>query len=163
MPADLELADRLARQLFRLIRAVERTKAQAAAARGDGLERASFGLLAELVDHGPRRATALAEAVYADASTVSRQVGQLVGLGYVRREADPDDGRATRLAATDEGRAHVAAGRERRNRWMAGVLRDWDAADAERLVALLDRFNDDFENHRPLIVEPARARQESTA
>ncbi len=163
MRPDPELADQLARQLFRLIRTVERTKAQAAAARGDGIERASFGLLVELAENGPRRTTALAEAVLADPSTVSRQVGQLVQLGYVERQADPEDGRASRLAATERGLAHLAEGRARRNQMLATVLADWTRDDAARLIELMDRFIDDFEDHRPQLLadEHARARQET--
>lgn len=164
MGHDVELAERLARQLFRLIRTVERTKAQAAAARGDNLERASFGLLVELVDRGPRRTTALADAVFADPSTVSRQVTQLVQLGYVERQPDPEDGRASRLAATELGRAHLAEGRRRRNEMLAGVLAGWSAKDREQLVRLMERLNDDFENYRPLLLgcEPQRTRQETS-
>lgn len=159
----LELADRLARQLFRLIKTLERTKAQAAAARGEKLERACFGLLIELADRGPRRMTALADAVLTDPSTVSRQVAQLVDLGYVERQPDPDDGRASRLAATELGLAHLAQGRDRRNRMIDAVLADWTTEDREHLVRLIERFNDDFETHRPLMlaVEPARTRQET--
>ncbi|MGH3993071.1 MAG: MarR family winged helix-turn-helix transcriptional regulator [Pseudonocardiaceae bacterium] len=163
MDRDLELADRLAGQLFRLIRTVERTKAQAAAAQGGSLERACFGLLVELADRGPKRMTALAEAVLADPSTVSRQVAQLVDLGYVERQADPEDGRASRLAATERGLAKLAEGRRRRNRMFADVLADWTAEDRERLVHLLQRLNDDFETHRPRLLAHATAAGQETA
>lgn len=146
---DLEAAERLAAQLFRLVRLVERTKAQAAAANpSEHLERATFGLLAQLVDCGPRRTTALAEAVYTDASTVSRQVNQLVRLGLVERQADPGDGRATLLAATERGRACLVRAREQRNQRVAALVADWSPADREQLTALLDRFNTAFEHHR---------------
>ena len=163
MDHDIELADRLARQLFRLIRTIERTKAQAAAAHGGKLERACFGLLVELADKGPQRMTTLAEAVFTDPSTVSRQVGQLVELGYVERQPDPEDGRASRLAATDAGLAHLAEGRRRRNQIFAAVLSDWSVADRERLVRLMERLNDDFEAHRPRLLagELARTGQEN--
>jgi DNA-binding MarR family transcriptional regulator len=160
---DIELADRLARQLFRLIRTIERTKAQAAAAHGGKPERACFGLLVELADKGPRRMTALADAVLTDPSTVSRQVAQLVEQGYVERQPDPEDGRASQLAATEAGLAHLAEGRRRRNRLFAAVLADWSVADREQLVRLMERLNDDFETHLPrlLAAELARAGQEN--
>lgn len=148
----LHVADELGTQLFRLIRTVERTRAQLAAVRPDAIERACVALLIELVEHGPRRTTALAEAVFADASTVSRQVGQLVRLGYVERTADPDDGRASLLAATDRGRAHLVEARARRNEWLATVLAGWSREDTTRLVELMDRLNDGFEEHRPRLL-----------
>lgn len=152
---DLDQAERLGRQLFRLIRTVERTKAQAAAAHGGTLERACMGLLVELADRGPRRTTALAEAVLTDLSTVSRQVAQLVELGYVERQADPEDGRACRLAATEHGMAHLAQVRQRRNRMLAAVLADWSSEDRDLLVRLMERLNDDFETHRPRLLAVA--------
>jgi len=147
--AELDAAGRLAGQLFRLVRLVERSKAQAAADRpGPHLERATFGLLCQLVDQGPMRTTALAEAVYCDASTVSRQVQQLVGLGLVERQADPADGRATLLAASRKGRGCLAKARVHRDRRIAELIVDWSPTDRERLIELLDRFNTAFETHR---------------
>lgn len=163
MGTEPDLADELARQLYRLVRTLERTKAQAAALRGDQLERACFGLLVELGDRGPRRLTALAEAVQADPSTVSRQVAQLVELGYVAREPDPGDGRASQLAATALGCEQLAQGRRRRNQVLEAVLAGWSVADRERLNSLLERLNDCFESYRPqpLAGMPQRAGQES--
>jgi len=160
---DHELADRLASQLFRLIRTLERTKAQAAALRGGQLERACFGLLVELGDRGPRRMTVLADAVQADPSTVSRQVAQLVDFGYVERQPDPEDGRASRLAATERGLEHLAEGRRRRNQLMDRVLTGWSVSDREQLVRFLERLNDGFDSYRPqpLGTEPARAGREN--
>jgi DNA-binding MarR family transcriptional regulator len=43
-----------------------------------------------------------------DPSTLSRAVDQLEAQGLVRRAADPDDARASRIHATDEGRAAFA-------------------------------------------------------
>ena len=54
-------------------------------------------LLVKFVRTGRQRASALAELVGADPSTVSRQVASLVKAGFVDREADPDDGRACLL------------------------------------------------------------------
>jgi DNA-binding MarR family transcriptional regulator len=148
---DLEAGERLARQLFRLVRLIERSKAQATHHDREGeqqLERATFGLLVQLVDHGPMRTSALAEAVYSDVSTVSRQVNQLVAAGLVERQADPGDGRATLLAATEPGKACLTRARERRNERVAALVADWPQADREQLVTLLDRFNTAFESTR---------------
>lgn len=155
--ADLELAGRLARQVFRLIRNMDRIKAQAAALRGDKIERACIGLLVELADRGPMRTTELANAVLADPSTVSRQVAQLIDLGYVERQPDPKDGRASHLAATEEGLARLADGWRRGNQMFEHVLADWMVADRQQLVDLIERLNDTLETHRP----QARAEQET--
>jgi len=145
---DIEPAERLAEQLFRLVRLVERHKEHAAASHGEHLERPVYGLLVQLVDQGPKRTTALAEAVYCDVSTVSRQVNQLVQLGLIERQADPADGRASLLVATGKGRTCLAKTRSRRNQRVAELVEGWPVADLDQLAALLDRFNTAIETHR---------------
>ena len=119
---ELHTADEIGSQLVRLVRLLERVQAQYQAEHPDAVERAAYHLLAHLVQDGPRRASALAEAVHSDPSTVSRQVAGLVQLGYVERTADPEDGRATLLAATDEGRRVFEENRQARNRSLAELL-----------------------------------------
>ena len=142
---ELAIADAVGTSVSRLLRLVERVKVQHQAAHPDAIERATYQLLVHLVKDGPQRAVALAEAVCSDQSTISRQVAQLVKLGYVERTADPDDGRATLLAATAEGRRVFAENRRRRSEWIAGMLADWSDADRKSLAELLDRFTAEFE------------------
>ena len=143
--AEWVTSDRIGHELIRLIRLIERGKV--AKAKDDGVERAAYVLLARLVIEGPHRSNALAEAVHSDPSTVSRQIATLVRIGYVERRPDPADGRACLLAATDEGHRVFAANRDLRNRRISAVTGDWDEADRERLVELLDRFTTALENH----------------
>jgi DNA-binding MarR family transcriptional regulator len=138
-------SDRIGLQLIRLIRLIERQRV--IKAKQEGVERAAYVLLARLVIEGPHRSNALAEAVHSDPSTVSRQIAALVKIGYVERRPDPADGRACLLAATDEGHRVFAANRDLRNRWISDVTSDWDDADRERLVELMDRFTTALENH----------------
>ena len=44
--------------------------------------------------------------IVAEQSTLSRALDQLGADGYIRREADPTDSRATRVFITEAGRAH---------------------------------------------------------
>lgn len=57
-----------------------------------------------LVERGPSRSQALAEALRLDKSTTTRVVDALVRKGYVERLPDPDDARAVSLRVTAEGR-----------------------------------------------------------
>ena len=111
------------------MRLLERTRAQYQAENPDAVERATYLLLVHLVKDGPRRAGALAEAVHSDPSTISRQIGHLVKLGYVERTADPEDGRATLLAATAEGRRVFEENRRLRNERFSQILASWSDAD----------------------------------
>jgi len=146
---DHVVSGQLGDELVRLVKVMERAAAQVAARRGDGVDKAAFSVLYRLVYDGPQRSGALAESLFADPSTISRHVAQLVGLGYVHREADPDDGRATVLAATPSGTACAHANRRRRNDAMATVVADWSTQDRSTLTTLLARFTTDLEHHRP--------------
>ncbi|GAA1839422.1 MarR family transcriptional regulator [Pseudonocardia ailaonensis] len=129
-------ADELGSQLVRLIRLVDRAQAD----HPDAVERSAYLLLVHLVKDGPRRPSALAEAVHSDPSTVSRQVAQLVKLGYVTRTPDPEDGRASLFAATDEGRRVFEENRRHRTERIRSMLADWQPDERTALVRLLGRF-----------------------
>ncbi len=60
--------------------------------------------LEALVERGPSRSQALAEALLLDKSTTTRVVDALVRKGYVERQPDPDDARALALKVTATGR-----------------------------------------------------------
>ena len=148
---DTDTADAVGTQLIRLVRLIERGQAQYQADHPDAVERATYHLLVHLVKDGPRRAGALADAVHSDPSTISRQIGHLVKLGYVERTADPEDRRATLLVATEEGRRIFEHNRRLRNESIAGMLANWTAEDRVVLCELLGRFTDDFESSTTLV------------
>jgi DNA-binding MarR family transcriptional regulator len=142
---DLALADEVGVQLIRLVRLMDRRQAQYQAEHPDAVERATYYLLVHLVKGGPQRAGTLAETVHSDPSTISRQVGHLVRLGLVERMADPEDGRATLLTATDEGRRVFEENRRMRIERFAEMLADWPVDDRRKLAELLGRFTSAFE------------------
>lgn len=142
---ELAVADEVSKQLIRLVRLIERGRTQYHADHPDTVERATYHLLVHLVKDGPRRAGALAEAVFSDPSTISRQVHHLVKLGYVERRADPVDGRATLLAATEEGSRVFEENRRLRTEMFASMLSGWSGDDRATLAAVLSRFTDEFE------------------
>lgn len=147
--AELDTADDLGRELVRLMRAMGRAKSQITRAGPDGLERAAYGLLFCLVHDGPQRTSQLAENLHTEISTVSRQASALVGHGLVARQADPDDGRATLLAPTEEGVRVFEENRKQRNQWLADITADWPAGEREQLTALLDRLTSRIETFQP--------------
>ena len=146
-PDELETADAVGIELIRLVKLLERKHAHYRAENPDAVERPTYLLLVHLVKDGPQRAGTLAEAVHSDPSTVSRQIAQLVRLGLVERTADPQDGRATLLAATAEGHRVLEENRRTRTERIATLLAGWDPADRHRFAELLGRFTSDFETH----------------
>jgi DNA-binding MarR family transcriptional regulator len=143
----------LSAEVVRLMRASHGLRAQLHAAKPDGIEWAGSMLLSHLCKDGPQRSSALAAAVCVDPSTVSRQIGDLVDLGLVERRADPRDGRATLLAATDAGQARYQQLHERRDRAFALMLADWSDQDVSALVDLLRRLNDTLIDSRASLLE----------
>ena len=135
---------RLADELLRFVRLGARAKGMLSA--GDlGAEFSALMLLFPLRHLGPLRVTDLAEVKGADPSTISRQAAQLVKAGLARREADQADGRATRLAITDEGRAACARLHEARHALLSEALSDWPAERVHAFAGLFEQFNSSVE------------------
>lgn len=124
----------------RLIQSLRNSVAERASV-GD---RASHLLLLPLHKSGPLRVGELAAMVHVDASTVSRHVTELLRLGLVRREADPADGRASRLVITPAGERTSADINTRRVAFHAGLLAQWSDDHVDALATLLGRYNDDL-------------------
>ena len=139
-------------EIFHLTRSMHVLKNNLVATGSDGVPWSTYMLLFHLIAGGPRRARALAEVACTDPSTVSRQVDWLVRMGLVERQADPSDGRATLLVATEAGVATQQRMRTGRDRMMAGVLRDWSDDDVRQLTALLGRLNADLSEQLPEIL-----------
>ncbi|MFP5347959.1 MAG: MarR family winged helix-turn-helix transcriptional regulator [Actinomycetes bacterium] len=148
-------------QVQLLTRTMHVLRNQVAAAGGDDLPWSTYMLLFHLVSGGPRRASALAEVACIDPSTVSRQVSDLVRLGLVERRADPDDGRATVLVATERGVETQQRMRRGRDRMMARVLQSWSDKDVDQLTGALRRFNADLTAELPGIVASLQRRTAS--
>jgi DNA-binding MarR family transcriptional regulator len=139
---------RLADQLMRFVLVVKRGTARFGGPNREGIEYPAYGLLARLVIDGPRRMTALAEAVYSDTSTVSRQTSALIRHGLIERRPDPQDGRASILAPTADGLRRFHDNRMRHNENMARMLAGWSEEEIHQLAVLLARLNTDIEAHQ---------------
>ena len=142
---DAEAASgRLADELVRFARLGARAKGMLHV-RDFGAEFSALMLLFPLRHLGPLRVTDLAEVKGADPSTISRQAAQLVKAGLARREADPADGRASRLAVTPAGLAACQQVHEARNALISQALRDWPAERVRAFTDLFHEFNSSVE------------------
>ena len=148
----------LADELMRFARLV--TRARSMLNVGDlGAEFSALMLLFPLRFRGPLRATDLAEIKQADPSTISRQVAQLVKAGLARREADPVDGRASRLAITEAGLVACERLQEARQAWLREVLGEWPADQVAAFAGLFEQFNSSVEAQ--LRTDPAATPREN--
>lgn len=139
---DIETARDLGAALSRLLRGVAHLKATMSG------EWSAFAVLTRLIEEGPQRSSALADAMHVDPSRMSRLVAHLIDNHYLARRADPADGRASILAITPAGRrAHQRMQRTSDER-LARTLADWPAHDRRQLATLLDRLATDLTTHK---------------
>ncbi|MFK4389791.1 MarR family transcriptional regulator [Bacillus sp. AFS026049] len=98
---ELELA--LGEQLNSLISEAHALNVRTAATFDTTLQPAAFLIVRWLFSHGPTNASTLAESTAMDRSSISRLIGQLIGLGYVKSEPHPKDRRGVMLSLTELG------------------------------------------------------------
>lgn len=87
--------------LHRLVRLLRRARPE------PGMRPTQLIVLAALHQYGPSRVGVLAELAACTQPTVTAAVRQLEAARLVRREPDPADGRATRVALTAQGGAEL--------------------------------------------------------
>ncbi|WP_232234578.1 MarR family winged helix-turn-helix transcriptional regulator [Actinoplanes sp. N902-109] len=137
---------RLADEVLRFVRLGARAKGMLNTA-DLGADFSALTLLFPLWRHGPLRVTDLADLKGADPSTISRQAAQLVKAGLARREADPADGRASRLAVTEAGMAACVRLDEARHASLSQVLAAWPEERVSAFADYFEEFNSSVEAH----------------
>lgn len=90
----------------------------------------------------PLSVSEIGDAIGVDQPRASRLVQQAVELELVRREADPDDARRTRIALTDAGRAFAQGVRGERRAALGGALSAFTDAERVELARLLGKLAD---------------------
>lgn len=131
----------LEREVGILIRRIKRVIGERAQAVHEDLQPSSYLMLSWLVDEGPVRASAMVESFNIDKGAISRQLQHLGDLGLVDRTPDPDDGRATLVAASADGVRRLAAVVAGRRKLLDERLSDWDHDELDAFVTQLGRYN----------------------
>jgi len=127
-----------------LARTFTRARARLMAKAQHDVEWSSHVILKALSLEGPMRASELAERIDSDPSTVSRQVAALVKDGFIERQSDPEDGRASLLVPTPKADVVLSEHNDIRLNHFDHMLSDWNERDLRRFAALLRRFTHDF-------------------
>ncbi|KAA1424648.1 MarR family transcriptional regulator [Mumia zhuanghuii] len=99
-----------------------------------GLSLTAVGTLATLERSGPTRLTRLATVEGVTQPAMTQLVTRLEKTGLVRRESDPEDGRAVLVAITDDGSAWLAHRRTLRAELLGELLADLSPADQQALA-----------------------------
>lgn len=142
---DIELVEHSLSTIFRLSRNFRFQEAVHQRA-GFAVDRASYGLLARVGDLQPVRLSDLAHVLGVDVSTTSRQVASLEHRGLLIRDADPDDGRAVRLALTTDGVSYLQQLSAAWHEIVADALIDWLPSEIDRFAQLFERFVDNLDS-----------------
>jgi DNA-binding MarR family transcriptional regulator len=104
------------------------------------LPHAAMRLLGRLDELGPTRISELAKADRCSQPTMSTLVQRQEESGWVRREPDPGDSRASLISLTDAGRAELTRARTEAGEALAARLRqlpDEDIATLEAAVTVM--------------------------
>lgn len=99
------------------------------------LPHAAMRLLGRLDELGPTRISELAKADRCSQPTMSNLVQRQEDQGWVRREPDPADSRASLISLTDAGYAELQRAREEAGAAVAARLRQLPATDLATLEA----------------------------
>jgi DNA-binding MarR family transcriptional regulator len=105
------------------------------------VDRAGYLALRTLDAMGPTCINALAQALHLDASTATRQIGVLESGGFVRRQADPSDGRSSMIVPTAEGRRAMQKVEHGRREAIETVLEGWDESERTDLARVMVKLN----------------------
>ncbi|EYT54904.1 MarR family transcriptional regulator [Leucobacter sp. UCD-THU] len=112
---------------------------------GVGYSLVAWRVLADLEQTGSARVSELAQQQRVAQPSMTGLVQRLEHEGWVDRSPDPDDGRASRVAITEAGRAaldeyrRIAADRVRPH---LGELSDFDRATLARAVELMQQLSE---------------------
>lgn len=131
-PAAADVADQLHSAAIHLLRWLRRVDGPS------GISGPRLSALSVIVAAGPITLGDLAAAEQVRPPTITRLVTALEAEGLVTREADPHDGRITRVRATARGQAMLAAGRARR---VATLARELAALSPEERAGLAATAN----------------------
>lgn len=125
--------------LHRLLRSLGR------AARDRTLQPTQLIVLVQLIEQGPSRIGVVADSVPCSQPTATAAAACLESAGLVRREPDPTDGRATRIAITEAGLRALRSVAHSEAEALAVRLGSLPSQDAHRVLAvghLLGRLAD---------------------
>ncbi|WP_285724946.1 MarR family winged helix-turn-helix transcriptional regulator [Psychromicrobium xiongbiense] len=139
---DQTLVD-LVNEVFRLFRTLKSISHEPQA---ESPRLAHIGILGLLGQLGECRATELAERIGVGPSALSRQLADMDEQGLVRRRPDPDDGRASLIALSDDGSRVLGEVLAQRAGRMRERLSGWDEEEAQQALNALSRMADALRN-----------------
>lgn len=142
----LDALRRVEHEVATLMRRARRAVADRARLVHPDLQPVGYLVLVQVDEDGPVRGSAVCETLQLDKGAVSRTLQHLIELGLVDRTPDPDDGRATLVSVSAEGRRRVRGVDAERREMLARRFDGWDERDLEGVADALHRYNGSFES-----------------
>jgi DNA-binding MarR family transcriptional regulator len=105
---------------------------------------------------GQCRQNELASDLCISQSALSRHVTDLVNAGFITRNPDPGDGRATQVLTTDAGRELLKRTRAARAESLQSVLADWEDVDAQAAGDAFRKLRGSLTRHAHRADRPAQ-------
>jgi DNA-binding MarR family transcriptional regulator len=103
-----------------------------------------YRILGTVVREGALQQGHIAERLELDKAVASRTIKHLEDLGLVERAADPSDGRAFLVTASELGRSRYDATSDRERAVLQARLTEWGVEDLHRFSDLLGRLMDEL-------------------
>lgn len=136
-----QAVQRIEQELGVLIRRARRAIRERAREVHPDLQASTYIMLGYVREHGPLRPMAMCASFDLDKGSISRQVQHLLDLGLLDRTPDPDDGRATLIRLSDEGRRRMDDVAAHRRKLLDERLGEWSGDDLAGFAAELARYN----------------------
>ena len=133
---DIETASRLRGVISRLARQFN------TAATDEGLTPTQASILGLIGRRGPLRLADLAEIEGLNPTMLSRVIGRLDELGYIKKSPDPTDLRATRVTVTGEGRQLFLRIRALRTEVVSDCLERLPVRTVERILNAVEALEE---------------------
>ncbi|WP_336631459.1 MULTISPECIES: MarR family winged helix-turn-helix transcriptional regulator [unclassified Microbacterium] len=137
LQARTEAVRALEAELGELVNQMRRVLAENAERVAPGMLPGAYKVFTTIVRRGRISQSALAEALMVDKGQLSRAVRELEQRGFIRRDPDPDDGRASILSPTPLGVERLAAARAPQESTLVAALAAWPVDDIGHLTRLL--------------------------
>lgn len=141
-PSDMGDVDAVTRAVLTASRVLVCVSARSLAAAEDKATLPQFHLLVVLSVHGATNLSTLAELLGVNPSTAMRMIDRLIGAGFARRRANPDNRRETLIQLTEDGRRIVEEVTARRRKEVAAIVARMDPAQGAALVDALTAFTE---------------------
>jgi len=110
-----------------------------------------------LRDHANSRATTLAARMGIGVSALSRHLAELEDMGWVQREPDPEDRRASLVSLTPAGLQRLNDIAQRKVGELKEVLSGWTDAEVQEALDVITRLDDALsQTFRPGAVDGAQ-------